>query len=284
MESHCTPSLEKKNQSVFLLKTWIWSGFSKRSGKSLGPLKVGLTKQQQLFNIWPFLQQEPLFSFSWHISTLKSIYIYIFTSRKTYIDHHLTVPAAMFYFVKSKRLVNKGSTRWVLLNCTNKVPPSRKAPSHNLFSFAPHPASLRPSCFSSSSPSSPHRSLTLFFAGLLFFGRSFGVAQVTRPKPSKQLKRCLFSPRLSFLLILTPFILPPPSPQTSLLTYVSTFFSFPDWKDFSLLEVCWEDPLLFLVINVIIDVFLDVTKATETELKFKQTSTFTWQESRLRLK
>lgn len=105
---------------------WIRSSFSKRSGKSLDPLKVGLTKQQQLFNIWPFLQKEPFFSFSWHISTLKSIYIYIFLSRKTYIDHHLTVSAAMFYFVKRKRLVNKGSTRGVLSNCRNKVPLRKK--------------------------------------------------------------------------------------------------------------------------------------------------------------
>lgn len=72
----------------------------------------------------------------------------------------------------------------------------------------------------------PH---SLFFPCLLFFGRSFGVAQVTWPKPSKRLKRyqdCLFSFLPSFLLILTPFALPPISPQILILSSVSTFFCF----------------------------------------------------------
>lgn len=86
----------------------------------------------------------------------------------------------------------------------------------------------------------PH---SLFFPCLLFFGRSFGVAQVTWPKPSKRLKRyqdCLFSFPPSFLLILTPFTLPPVSPQILILSSVSTFFCSPSL--FSLLYLQTQSP------------------------------------------
>lgn len=265
----------------------MWSVLNERSGKSLDPLRVGLTagssSKAALQHLTFSLTGTILYLLLTRLSLEKDLHFsHIFTRMKkhTLITHHCCFCSNVL-LCEEERLVNKSLTRWLILNCANKQSPFVK--THflticlRLHYIQPLSALLFLIIVSLVPSSLPHS----FLCSPLVLWQEFWCcpSDLTQAKQTAEKMPLFFSP--SFLLILTPFILPPLSPQTILLiSSLPSSASQTDWISMTfsanvdhgtgnrrlhlvmLVGGGLHSPSAFLVINIIFYVFLEVTETT----------------------